>query len=172
DGGTRVPLILAWPKGIAARGELRPQFAYVADIAPTILDLTKVPLAPTINNVPQTLMEGVSLLPSLTSKDATSPTRAQYFELYGYKALWSDGWVITTSHRLDPWRMDQSGPPNEPWELYHVDKDPGQTTDLASKYPERVKALSAIFERQAALYNVNPISNIQDARPFAAKALQ
>lgn len=172
DGGTRVPLILAWPKGIAARGELRPQFAYVADIAPTILDLTKVPLAPMINNVPQAPMEGVSLTPSLASKDAANPARAQYFELYGNKALWSDGWVITTSHRLDPWRMDQSGPFNEPWELYHVHKNPGQTTDLALKYPDRVKALSAVFDQQAAHYNVNPISNIQDARPFAAKALQ
>jgi len=172
DGGTRVPLILAWPKGIAARGELRPQFAYVADIAPTILDLTKVPLAPTINDVTQTPMEGVSLAPNQTSKNPASPARAQYFEMYGNKGLWSDGWTITTSHRLDPWRMDQNTPINEPWELYHVEKDPGQRTDLAKKYPEKVKALAVLFEEQAARYNVNPISNFGDSRAFGAKAFQ
>ena len=172
EGGIRVPLVLSWPKGIAARNEVRHEFAYVADIAPTILDLAHVPLAPIINNVPQTPMEGVSQEAILKGKATPSQSRAQYFEMYGNKALWSNGWVITTSHRLDPWRMDQSGPINEPWELYNVDKDPGQTSDLASRYPDKVKALAAVFEEQAARYNVNPISNFGDSRANGARGFQ
>lgn len=169
EGGIRVPLVLSWPKGVAARGEIRHQFAGVADIAPTILDLAGVPLAKTINNVPQSPMEGISLHYSLNAKDAPNRTKAQYYELYGNKGLWSDGWTIVTSHRLDPWRMNQSGPINEPWELYNVDKDPGQTNDLAAKYPDKVKALGAIFEEQAERYGVGPISNFGDSRAFGAK---
>jgi arylsulfatase len=169
EGGIRVPLVLSWPKGIAARGEMRHQFAGVADIAPTILDLAGVPLAKTINNVPQSPMEGISLQYALNAKDAPNRTKAQYYELYGNKGLWSDGWTIVTSHRLDPWRMNQNGPINEPWELYNVDKDPGQTNDLAAKYPDKVKALSALFDEQATRYGVGPISNFGDSRTFGAK---
>jgi arylsulfatase A-like enzyme len=169
EGGIRVPLVVSWPKSIAARGELRSEFAYVADIAPTILGLTKVPLAPTINNVVQMPMEGMNLMPSLMAKDEKAPSRAQYFEMYGNKGLLQDGWSITTSHRLDPWRMDQTAPITEPWELYNLAKDPGQTTNLAAKMPEKVAALGALFEQQAKLYNVNPISNFGDSRAASVK---
>ena len=75
---------------------MRHQFAGVADIAPTILDLAGVPLAKTINNVPQSPMEGISLQYALNAKDAPNRTKAQYYELYGNKGLWSDGWTIVT----------------------------------------------------------------------------
>jgi arylsulfatase len=148
---------------------VRHQFAGAADVAPTILDLARVPLATTVNNVPQSPMEGISLRYALDAKDAQNRTKAQYYELYGNKGLWSDGWTIVTSHRLDPWRMNQNGPINAPWELYNVDKDPGQTVDLAKKYPEKVKALDALFKEQAERYGVGPISNFGDSRAFGAK---
>jgi arylsulfatase len=169
DGGIRVPLVVSWPKGIAARGEVRNQFAHVADITPTILELTAVPLAKTINDVPQAPMEGNSLSYTFAAPKAPSRAKAQYFEMYGNQGLWSDGWTILTSHRLDPWRMDQSGPINKPWELYHVDVDPGQTQNLADKHPEKVKELAAMFDEQAKRYNVYPISNFNDSRTHAIK---
>lgn len=169
EGGIRVPLIISWPKGISARGELRDEFAYVADIAPTILDLAGVPLAATINNVSQLPMEGLSLKARLLSTTAPVQSRAQYFEMYGNKGLWHDGWTIVTSHRLDPWRMDQLHPITEPWELYDTRTDPGQTNNLAASHPEKVRELAALFEAQAELYNVNPISNFGDSRAYAAK---
>ncbi|WP_439485833.1 arylsulfatase [Blastomonas fulva] len=172
DGGIRVPLIVSWPKAVAARGELRSEFAYVADVMPTILDLAGVPFAPTINDVAQVPMEGASLKPRLLARDTAATSRAQYFEMYGNKGLWHDGWTIVTSHRLDPWRMDQMSPINEPWELYHTDIDPGQTINLAAKRPDKVGELAALFEEQARLYNVNPISNFGDSRAFGAKAFQ
>lgn len=169
EGGIRVPLIVAWPKGIAARGEVRTQFADVIDIAPTILDLTAVPLAKTLNDVAQAEMEGHSLSYTFAAPKAANRTKAQYFEMYGNKGLWSDGWTIVTSHRLDPWRMDQTGPIDEPWELYNVAVDPGETKNLAEKYPEKVKELAAMFDEQAKRYNVYPISNFGDSRAYAMK---
>jgi arylsulfatase A-like enzyme len=170
EGGIRVPLIVSWPKAVAARGEVRGEFAYVADIAPTILDLTGVPLAPVINNVAQSPMEGLSLKARLLSSTAPIPSRAQYFEMYGNKGLWHDGWTIVTSHRLDAWRMDQLNPITEAWELYDTRNDPGQTTNLAARYPDKVNQLAALFEAQASRYNVNPVSNFGDSRAFAARA--
>jgi arylsulfatase A-like enzyme len=137
EGGIRVPLVLSGPKGIAARGEVRNQFAYVADIAPTQLELAQVPLAPVINNVSQSQMEGISLSALLKDKAAPGRTTPQYFELYGNKGLWHDGWTITTSHRLDPWKMNQSHSINEPWELYNIAQDPGQTNDMDAILPAR-----------------------------------
>lgn len=160
EGGARVPLVVAWPKGIAARGELRRQFTHVSDIAPTILESLGVPLAERVNNVVQQPMEGVSFYYSFA--DAKAPTRktAQYFEMFGNKGLWADGWSIVTRHRLEPWDMRTSRPITAPWELYDLERDPGQRTDLADKYPQRVAQLAALFEEQATRYNVNPIGNI------------
>jgi arylsulfatase A-like enzyme len=170
DGGIRVPLVVSWPRALPARGELRSEFAYVADVAPTILDLAEVPQAATLNNVAQSPMEGLSLKARLLSSSAPIPSRAQYFEMYGNKGLWQDGWTIVTSHRLDPWRMDQLNPINEPWELYNSQADPGQTRNLASQNPDKVKQLAALFDAQASRFNVNPISNFGDSRAFGARA--
>lgn len=168
EGGIHVPLVVSWPKGIAARGEVRDQFVSVDDVAPTLLDLAGVPLAPIVNDVKQSPMEGTSFRYTLADAKAPDQVKAQYFELYGNKALWSDGWTIVTSHRLDPWRMDQAGAPNEPWELYDLKRDPGQRIDLAAKYPDKVKTMAAMFEEQAKAHNVYPLTNFPESRAIAA----
>jgi len=162
EGGTHVPFIIAWPGGIAGRGELRGQFTHVSDVAATILEATGVPLAERVNNVEQQPLEGISF--AFSFSDAKAPTRkdAQYFEMFGNKGLWSQGWSIVTSHRLEPWDMMTSRPIVEPWELYDLTRDPGQRDDLAAKYPERVAGLDRIFEEQAERYHVNPIGNISE----------
>lgn len=162
SGGTRVPLILAWPKGIAARGEIRDQFVYVADIAPTVLAATGTPLAPTVNNVPQLPMEGQNVTGTFASAKTPGHLGPQYVELYGNKGLWQDGWQIVTSHRFRTWDWNTAKTFDEPWELYDLNKDPGQTTDLAAKYPDRVRTMAAAFDEQAKRYNVYPIHNLSD----------
>ncbi len=172
EGGSRVPLVVAWPRGITARGEVRGQFVDVADIAPTLLDLAKVPLAETVNNVKQQPMDGHSFAPTLADAAAPSPGSAQYIEMYGNKGLWSGGWTIVTTHRTKTWDMTLATPPNEDWELYHTDKDPGQTVNLAAKFPAKVEELARLFDEQARAFNVYPISNMSEARPFAARRLR
>lgn len=161
EGGTRVPLVVSWPKGIPARGELRGQFVHVSDIAPTILDLAKVPLAKTVNDVEQSPMEGVSFAYSLSDPANTGGKRAQYFEMYGNKGLWADGWSLVTSHRVKVWDAREK-PADEPWELYDLTNDPGQLHDLASARPEKVRELSRLFEEQARRYSVLPVADVSD----------
>lgn len=162
EGGTHVPLVMAWPAGIPARGELRPQFAYVDDLAPTIMDLAHVPLAAVVNNVPQRPMEGVSLAPTLANTAVPDNHPPQYTEMYGNKGLWSGRWAILTRHRTRTWDLTIQTPPTEPWELYDLARDPGQTTDLAARQPGRVAAMAAEFAAQARRYNVEPIGNVAD----------
>ncbi|MDD3800445.1 MAG: arylsulfatase, partial [Novosphingobium sp.] len=159
EGGTHVPLIVAWPRGIAARGELRRQFAYVTDLAPTILEAAKVPLAERVHNVKQVPMEGRSMMASFTDSKAGDPDRAQYVEIFGNKGLWEKNWAIVTTHRTKTWDFSLATKPDEPWELYNLAKDPGEAHDLAAKYPDRVAAMARLFAEQAQHYHVDPIDN-------------
>lgn len=162
EGGTRVPLIMAWPKGIAARGELRNQFVHVSDIAPTIMDAAGVPLAPVVNNVPQAPMEGESVKASFAATGDPRSGRAQYVELYGNRGLWWQGWQIVTTHRTRTWDWHTKATFDEPWELYDLVTDPGETKDLAAKYPDRVAAMGRLFDEQAKKYGVYPMFNLSD----------
>ena len=162
EGGTRVPLLMSWPAGIAARGELRAQFVHVSDVAPTILDAVGADLAETVNNVTQRPMEGVSFTSAFTAAGDSRDGRAQYVELYGNRGLWQQGWSLVTSHRYKTWDWNTAPTFDEPWELYDLVTDPGQTRNVASDYPERVALMNDEFWRQVALYNVEPIHNLRD----------
>ena len=168
EGGTRVPLIVAWPKSVAARGEVRGQFVHVTDIAPTILDGTGVGMAKIINNVEQAPMEGESIVASFHDANAAVGQRPQYTELYGNRGLWWGNWSIVTSHRYVTWQYGVSGGFDHPWELYDLSFDPGQTNDLSARYPEQVKKMSAEFFAQGERFNVFPQRNLGDAIPLAA----
>jgi arylsulfatase len=167
EGGIHVPLVVAWPKGIAAHGELRSQFVHVSDVAPTILVAAGVPLAKVVNDVPQAPMEGLSFAYSFTAPKAATRHQAQYFEMFGNKSLWSDGWTIATTHRLKTWEMTGGKPIDEPWELYDLHTDIGQAHDLAAKYPQRVAALARLFDEQAKRYQVYPLGNIGDGVKYS-----
>lgn len=169
EGGTRVPLVISWPKGIAARGETRQAFVHVADIAPTILGATQVPLAPVVNNVPQVPMEGQDVERTFASASAPGHEGPQYVELYGNKGLWQDGWAIVTSHRTRTWDWQTARTFDEPWELYDLTRDPGQATDLAAKHPDRVAAMAAAWQAQAERYHVFPQHNLSDTAADSGK---
>lgn len=162
EGGTRVPLVVSWPNGIAARGEVRRDFAYVDDIAPTLLDITGTPLAPAINNVPQAPMEGRSIAASFATPGDPRNGRAQYVELYGNKKLMWQGWSLVTTHRVKTWDWQTAKTFDEPWELYDVVNDPGETRDLAASEPARAARMAAEFDRQARAHNVYPLFNLSD----------
>jgi len=160
-GGIRVPLIVSWPKGLEVSNEWRSQFVHVSDIAPTILDLAGVPLAKTINNMKQQPMDGVSFRYSIDNVEAENRKDAQYFEMYGNKSLWSDGWLLVNSHRTETWNVFVNPEiDSTPWELYDLRNDPGQATNLADKYPQKVAELNQLFDEQAKRYGVYPIGNL------------
>ncbi len=169
EGGARVPFVMAWPKGIAARGELRTGFAHVSDVAPTILQMADAPLAETVNNVKQQPMEGHSFAASFADPKAGDRNRAQYVELYGNRGLWQGDWSIVTTHRIETWAWNTRTTFDEPWELYNLAKDPGQTTDLSEKHPEKVEQMADLFDEQAEKYNVRPQHNMGESAVYMSR---
>lgn len=162
EGGTCVPLVIAWPQGIDARGESRNQFVHVSDIAPTILDALDVAPAATINDVAQSPMEGESVKATFAASGDPRDGRAQYVEMYGNKGLWWQGWLLVTTHRWRTWDWETTTTFDEPWELYDLVADPAQTRDLAARYPDRVAEMNRMFEDQAKRFHVYPIHNLSD----------
>jgi len=152
-GGIRDPLVISWPKGLPARGELRHQFCHASDLVPTILDVVGVKPPATINGVAQMPLEGTSFAASL--KDAIAPSKAgaQYFEMFGHRGLVKDGWKAVSFH---PPGSDFA---QDKWELFHLDRDFSETDDLAEKEPERLKALADIWWKEAEAHNVLPLDD-------------
>ncbi len=157
-GGTRNPLVVHWPNGIKAKGETRTQFHHVIDVVPTILEACKLPEPKVVNGIPQKPVEGVSMLYSFDDDDAKGRRTTQYFELATNRAIYHDGWVACSRYGL-PWVTAGRGDGflEAPWELYHVDEDFSQATDLAAANPEKLKELQARFLEEAKKYDVFPL---------------
>lgn len=156
EGGIRVPLVISWPEGIKAQGEWRKQFAYIADITPTVLAAAGVAAAELVNNLPQIPFDGHNLTNTFAAT-AETPERAQYFEMYGNRSLVKGDWKIVASDRTATWDLTTSASVDNDWALYNLKNDPGETVDLASDYPDKVAELDAEFKAQAEQYNVDPI---------------
>jgi arylsulfatase len=169
-GGTRNGLVVHWPKGIAARGEMRSQFHHIIDVAPTVLDAAHITKPQIVNGVKQKPIEGVSMRYSFNDDRAKSHRTTQYFEMFGNRGIYKDGWMATTRHGRLPWQTGGGGTgsfESDPWELYHIDEDFSQADDLAARYPDKVKALQAAFLVEAKKYNVLPLDD-RMAERFAA----
>ena len=158
-GGTRNPLIVHWPNGIKAKGEIRSQWHHVIDIAPTVMEAAGLPFPNTVNGAKQKPFEGVSLSYSFDDPKAADQHTTQYFEMFGNRAIYHDGWVAATKHRT-PWADAPDGPfEQDKWELYHVDKDFSQANDLAKSNPQKLKSLQKLFLEEAVKYHVLPLDD-------------
>jgi arylsulfatase len=163
-GGTRNGMVLHWPKGIKSKGEIRSQFSHVVDVAPTVLEAAKLPQPKTVNGVTQRPMDGVSMLYSVDDAKAKDRHTTQYFEMFGNRAIYHDGWVAATRHSI-PWLMVPLPPvKDDVWELYNVDEDFSQANDLAKQNPDKLKELQAVFNKEAIRNNVFPIDDRRSER--------
>ena len=161
-GGTRNGMAVSWPRGIAARGELRTQFHHVVDLAPTILDAAGIEEPTHVNGVEQKPIEGTSMRYTFDDASAPSRRRTQYFEILGNRAIYHDGWVAACFHGRVPWLRSQAlpfGDGAETWELYHVTDDFSQGRDLAAEHPERLRELRELFDQEARRHDVYPLSD-------------
>jgi len=163
-GGTKQGMAISWPKVIKDKGSIRNQFHHVIDIAPTILDVTGIPLPDEIDGIQQNPMEGVSMVYTFDEKnvDAPSTHKTQYFEMIGDHGLYHEGWMLSTKVVRLPW--DNSGtadkhPENWPWELYDLSKDWTQYNDVAAQYPDKVKELEKLFWEEAERNQVLPMDS-------------
>ena len=158
-GGQADHLVVHWPDGIKAKGEIRNQYHHISDIAPTIMEAAGITVPEEYNSVKQQPMDGVSLLYSVDNPDAPNKKTRQYYEMFGNRAIWVDGWKAVTLHaERMPWELNKVVPfENDVWELYNVAEDFSESTDLAEKYPEKLAELQAIFDEEAWKYNVYPL---------------
>jgi len=158
-GGTRNPLIVYWPKGIEAKGDIRSQWHHVTDIAPTVMEAAGLPFPSSVNGAKQKPFEGVSMIYSFDDPKANDRHTTQYFEMFGNRAIYHDGWVAATKHRT-PWAGAPDGPlDQDKWELYHVTEDFSQANDLAASNNDKLEEMQELFLQEAIKYNVLPLDD-------------
>jgi arylsulfatase A-like enzyme len=163
-GGTRQGLAISWPGHINDAGGIRPQFHHVIDIVPTILEATGIKAPDEVNGIKQKPIEGVSMAYTFDKANAKTPSKheTQYFEMVGNRAIYHDGWIASTTPPAAPWLLATGKLPDVNdynWELYHVSEDYSQYNDLASKRPDKLKEMQALFMTEAAKYQVLPLDN-------------
>jgi len=169
-GGTRNGMIIHYPDGIKEKNGLRTQFSHAIDIAPTILETADLPEPKVVNGVPQTPIEGTSLAYSFNDAEAAERHTIQYFEMFGNRAIYHNGWFARTIHRA-PWEMVNLPPlESDVWDLYNVREDFSLTNNLAEKYPEKLREMESLFMWQAQKYHVLPIDDRTIERTNAAIA--
>ena len=158
-GGTRNGMVVHWPNGIKAKNEIRSQFHHVIDVAPTVLEAADLPEPKEVNGTKQRPMEGVSMAYTFDDAKAKDRHLTQYFEIFGNRAIYHDGWLAGTLHRA-PWEMKPRHPLEEDvWELYDVTKDFSLSNDLAKQNPKKLAQMQKLFMTEAPKYNVLPIDD-------------
>ena len=158
-GGTKVGMAIYWPKGIKSTGKLRTQFHHVIDVAPTILDAAGLPFPKVVNGVKQRPMDGVSMLYTFNDARAKDRRTTQYFEMFGNRAIYHDGWFARTIHKA-PWEPKPRRTLSEDiWELYDTRTDFSLVNDMAKKYPQKLAELKALFMKEARKNYALPIDD-------------
>ena len=159
-GGTKVGTAVQWPRGIRAKGELRTQFHHVIDIAPTILEAAGLPEPKIVNGVKQRPMDGVSMLYAFADANARDRHVTQYFEMFGNRAMYQDGWFARTIHRA-PWEGKARRPLDDDsgWELFDTRSDFSLVNNLAAEHPDKLKELQSLFLKEAEKNFVLPLDD-------------
>ena len=174
-GGTRQGMAIAWPDRIKDAGGMRWQFHHMIDVVPTILEAVGLQAPQMLNGVAQKPLEGVSMAYTWDKARATAPStrRTQYFEIFGNRAIYHDGWLAATTPPEPPWFMGTKPMPEVvngyQWELYNIDKDFSESENLAAKMPEKLEEMKELFLTEATRYNVLPLDNSVLPRVLAPK---
>ncbi len=167
-GGTRDPMVIAWPRRIAAGGSLRTQFTHCIDVVPTVLEAVGLPQPDVVDGIEQEPIDGTSFAYTFDAPEAAEQHTVQYFEMYGSRAIYKDGWWACAKLDKLPWDFSPqtlarfgpgSGwdPADDPWELYYLPDDFSQAHDLAATHPEKLAELVELFWAEAERNRVLPM---------------
>ena len=173
-GGTRQGMAISWPSHITDVGGIRTQFHHVIDIVPTILEATGIKAPDVVNGIKQKPIEGVSMAYTFDKANANAPSKhdTQYFEMVANRAIYHDGWIASTTPPAAPWLLATGKLPDVNdynWELYNIADDYSQYNDLASKMPDKLKEMQALFLTEAAKYQVLPLDNSAFSRALTPR---
>ena len=164
-GGTRQGICISWPGHIKDAGGLRSQFHHIIDIVPTILEAADIRAPEYVNGIKQKPIEGVSMVYTFDAANAKAPSKrdSQYFEMFGNRAFYRDGWIAATVPPQPPWLMGTAKMPDimtgYKWELYNITNDFSENNDLAAQHPDKLKELQGLFMDAARKYQVLPLDN-------------
>jgi arylsulfatase len=152
-GGNTDPFIIHWPRGIKEKGGIRSQYHHLIDVTPMILEAIGLKQPDAVNGVDQEPFDGVSMLYSLNDGAAKSRRETQYYEMLGHRAIYHNGWKAVA------WHERGSDFEKDKWELYKVDEDFNETSDLAAKQPEKLREMIERWWSEAGKYNVLPLDD-------------
>jgi arylsulfatase len=161
-------MVVRWPGRVKDKGGLRSQFTHCIDVVPTVLEAAGIPAPRAVDGIPQMPMHGTSFLYTFGDARAKGRHTQQYFEIYGNRAMYKDGWVACARLDRTPWRVDPKelakfapgkgwDPDKDKWELYNIDEDFSQANDLAAKHPKKLAELKGLFWEEAEKYHVTPL---------------
>jgi arylsulfatase A-like enzyme/uncharacterized membrane protein len=167
-GGTRNPMVIAWPEKIKGQGDMRSQFTHCIDVAPTILEAAGIPEPKVVDGIEQEPMDGTSFLYTFDDADAAERHTVQYFEVIGARAMYKDGWWACAKLDKAPWDFspqtlakwgpDSGWDPNDDdWELYYLPDDFSQAKNIAADNPEKLAELKELFWQEAERNRVLPL---------------
>ena len=157
SGGTCDPMVIHWPAGIQAKGEIRHQYHHSVDVVATILDAIGIQFPEEVNGVKQRPLAGVSMKSSFdAAPDGPTDKHVQYYSMLGTRGIWKDGWKASAIHAPLTGHGDFE---NDVWELYHVDEDRSESKDLAAEHPEKLQELIEAFDAEARANNVYPLDD-------------
>ncbi|HTT50693.1 MAG TPA: arylsulfatase [Streptosporangiaceae bacterium] len=166
-GGSRDPMVIAWPDRIAASPDVRAQFTHCIDIAPTVLEAIGLPEPQTVDGIAQEPMDGTSFLPTFADAGAAERHTVQYFEMFGSRAMYKDGWWACAKLDKAPWDFSPQtlqrfapgayDPARDGWELYYLPDDFSQAHDLAAEHPDKLRQLQELWWAEAERNRVLPL---------------
>ncbi|MGB9303191.1 MAG: sulfatase-like hydrolase/transferase [Mycobacterium sp.] len=166
-GGSRDPMVVAWPNRIRSDSQIRDQFTHCIDIAPTVLQAIGLPEPSTVDGIDQEPMDGTSFVGTFDDAAVAEHHTVQYFEMFGSRAIYKDGWWACTRLDKAPWDFSPEtlkrfapgvyDPSHDVWELYYLPEDFSQAKDLAADNPDKVEELKALFWQEAERNRVLPL---------------
>jgi arylsulfatase len=157
EGGVADPLVISWPKGVEAKGELRHQFLHATDVVPTMYDCLGVELPEEVKGYQQLPLEGVSFRSTFESDDVPTPKETGFFSMLGSRAIWHKGWKAVSVHPTIAGWGDYE---HDRWELYDTEADPTESRDLAAEHPAELQQLINLWFHEAGKYNGLPLLDL------------
>ncbi|MFJ3408348.1 arylsulfatase [Promicromonospora sp. NPDC090134] len=158
QGGISDPMVIHWPAGITARGEVRHQYHHCTDVVPTILEACGVEFPEAFDGVRQTPLSGVSMVYSFDEAEAPTRKETQYYEMFGNRGIWHKGWKAVTEHGPVSGRGRFE---DDAWQLFHTDTDRAEAHDVAAEHPDKVEELKALWMSEAGANLVLPLNDLQ-----------